>query len=286
MLIIVGTFGRTAAYGQSEDGEGDEKTGDVSGADGESELLEVPEELLGDEHLREEFGVNGFTTPSIRKIFEDMAAFGKLPYAELKRDVPKSTPRDRIMLALGLGGLIADGFLLVQSERIEDIEDVGRALLKHAKALGAGARVTRHTNSILENSVTGDWDSLKRELAATQADVEAAMVLLRDQEVAHLIALGGWLRAFEIATVAAQNPYSEEKSRKLGRVDVAGYFAFSLEGLHPDLQEQVLVKSLREKLEALRDRIDVPEGKSFSEEDVAELRKMSRELVALSENQK
>ena len=30
---------------------------------------EVPEDLIGDEHVREEFGVNRFTTPSIKKLF-------------------------------------------------------------------------------------------------------------------------------------------------------------------------------------------------------------------------
>jgi len=40
----------------------------------------VPEELLGNEHLREEFGVNEFTTPSIKKIFDQLDALGTLPY--------------------------------------------------------------------------------------------------------------------------------------------------------------------------------------------------------------
>ena len=35
-------------------------------------LPEVPDDLLEDEHLREEYGVNPFTTPSIRKIFAQL----------------------------------------------------------------------------------------------------------------------------------------------------------------------------------------------------------------------
>ena len=45
---------------------------------------EVPEDLIGDEHVREEFGVNRFTTPSIKKLFEQLDELGELPYAELK----------------------------------------------------------------------------------------------------------------------------------------------------------------------------------------------------------
>jgi len=33
---------------------------------------DIPDDLLNDEHVLEEFGGNQFTTPSIRKIFEDL----------------------------------------------------------------------------------------------------------------------------------------------------------------------------------------------------------------------
>ena len=91
---------------------------------------EVPEDLIGDEHVREEFGVNRFTTPSIKKLFEQLDELGELPYAELKRELPKSIPRDRTLVALGLGTLISDGFLIIQSEEISELENIGRAVLK------------------------------------------------------------------------------------------------------------------------------------------------------------
>ena len=116
---------------------------------------EVPEDIIGDEHVREEFGVNRFTTPSIKKLFEQLDELGELPYAELKREIPKTIPRERTLVALGLGTLISDGFLVVQSEEIEELENIGRAVLKQAQVLGAGKRVTKYTKSILENSVLG-----------------------------------------------------------------------------------------------------------------------------------
>ena len=39
---------------------------------------------------------------------------------------------------------------------------------------------------------------MRQELTPTQTDVEEAMVELRDQKMAHLISLGGWLRGLEI----------------------------------------------------------------------------------------
>ncbi|MFZ4764249.1 MAG: hypothetical protein ACOYMN_04775 [Roseimicrobium sp.] len=239
----------------------------------------VPEDLLGNEHVREEFGVNEFTTPSIHKIFDSLNALGTLPYDELKRPFTDKAPSDRVLLALGLGTLIGDGFLIVQCEKIEEMQNVGRALLKYAKALGAGMRINTHSQSLLENSIKGDWNKLRNELAATQADVEGEMVLLRDADVAHLIALGGWLRAFEISTEAVANSYSEERSRSLGRSDVVEYFLGSLETLHPDIQERAYVQDLHEGLQAMLPILDVPEGKAFTLDEVKDLRDKARLLA-------
>ncbi len=212
---------------------------------------EVPEDLIGDEHVREEFGVNHFTTPSIKKLFENLDDLGTLPYDRLKREIPKTISRDRSIVALGLGALISDGFLVVQAEKVSELEKIARAVLKQAKVLGAGMRVTKHAKSILESSGLGEWEQLKVELSKTQADVEAEMVLLRDVDIAHLVALGGWLRAFEIAAVTSSDPYSERKAKQLNRTDVIAYFIETLRGLEPKLQERPHIIQLAEGLEEI-----------------------------------
>ena len=244
---------------------------------------EIPEDLLEDEHIREEFGVNTFTAPSIRKIFEDLDRLRPLPYEKLKREVPQGTPKDRTKLALALGGLIADGFLVVESEKLLDLEQVGRALWKHAQVLGAGTRLSRHTKSLLEHSALGEWGELKGELAKTQKDVEAEMVLLRDVDAAHLISLGGWLRAFQIACVSSLEAYDPEKTRVLARVDIAEYFIGSLETLEPQIYELPHIQALAAGLGDLKVQIDVPESKAFSEAEVQAMKETIDRLVAMTD---
>ena len=250
------------------------------GQEKEAKLPPIPEDFLGDEHIREEFGINEWTTPSIGKIFDIMGGLGTLSFDELKRKVPEKPPGDRVAVSLGLGALIADGFLVVQCEKVEAMEDVGRAMIKYAKALGAGSRMNRHTQSLLENSVQGDWASLRMELAKTQADVEGEMLQLRDVEIAHLISLGGWLRGFEISTDAVKASYTEEKSRQLGRRDIVEYYAASLENVNPDLVEKEPLKSLREGLAELLPLVDVPEGKALTVEEVAQLNKVAKKMAS------
>ena len=248
----------------------------------DGELAPIPDDLLDDEHLREEFGVNAFTAPSIEKIFADLDQLGDLSYDELKREIPQNPPQDRAQLALALGTLISDGFLIVQTEKYSELTDIGRALTRHAKMLGAGTRLSSHSKSLIENSALGRWDKLKNELAKTQRDVEAEMVLLRDVDAAHLISLGGWLRAFQIATNAALQPFDANKARVLGRVDIAEYFLMSVQTLDPKLKETEYIQALTVGIEELRNLLDVPEGKDFTEPEVEKLRAKALELVTLT----
>jgi hypothetical protein len=247
----------------------------------EGQRMTIPEDLLGDEHVREEFGVNQFTTPSIRKLFEMLDGLGKLSYDALKRPISRQTPSDRVLVSLGLGTLIADGFLIVQCEKVEAMEDVGRALIKYAKVLGTGSRMNRHTQSLFEHSIDGEWDKLRIELALTQADVEAEMVQLRDVDIAHLVSLGGWLRAFEIATRSVQDNYTPEKTLRLLRKDIAEYYLMSLEHLSPRLQANASLKALREGFQVLLPLMDLPQDKPMTEEQVKALSDQAAKLAGV-----
>lgn len=241
----------------------------------------IPEDLLGDEHVREEFGVNEFTTPSIRKLFEMLDGLGKLSYDALKRPIHRKTPSDRVLVSLGLGSLIADGFLIVQCEKVDAMEDVGRALIKYAKVLGTGQRMNRHTQSLFEHSIEGQWDKLRSELALTQADVEAEMVQLRDVDIAHLVSLGGWVRAFEIATRSVADHHTPEKTRRLIRPDIAEYYAASLANLNPALQQNATLQALKAGLTEIAPLMGAPGTESLTSEQTNQLAEKAAQLARI-----
>ena len=240
---------------------------------------EIPEELLEDEHLREEMGVNDFTTPSIRKIFDDLKKLRPLPYDELKRPLPEQTPQDRTRLALIVGLLLADGFFAVEAEQFFDLEPIGRALLNHSKVLGSGTRISSHMKSVLEKGALGKWDDLKEELFQTQKDVEKEMVLIRDVDAANLISLAGWLRAFEIGCSASLNPYDPAKASTLARPEVMEYFVLNLETLEPRIQDNKLVALIRTRLLEIQEKTKLPDQEILSEEEVRELQGITEDLV-------
>jgi hypothetical protein len=230
------------------------------------------------EHIREELGVNGFTAPSIEVIFQELDSLKPLPFDKVWRDLPDSIPQDRARLGLSMGAVIADGFLAVASEKQSRVEQVGRTLLKLAKGLGVADSVTKHSRSILEKALRGQWGDIKGELVRTQAEVEASMMGLKDEEIAHLIALGGWLRALEIASTVAADDYSPERARRLIQPELLDYFLDRVSTLNPNFKKtklgQTLEKNLLEVKRITTKPVDVP----IEEAEVKQVRELARDI--------
>ncbi len=243
---------------------------------------EIPADLMDDAHVREELGVNEFTAPSISKLFDTLQFLMPLPIAEVERKMPARMSQDRADLAIELGFLIADGFLVVQAEQLEKVEELAKDLTRYGKALGAGDRVNRHAAGLLESAKNKDVAQLKKELTSTQRDVEAELVSLRDADLAHLISLGGWIRALEVSTVAVEKQFSVERARKLMREDIADYYTESVAGLEPRISERPNYLAMRDLLAGLRTEMVLEEGREPTVEMIAEIRKQAHKLVELA----
>lgn len=245
---------------------------------------EIPKDLIDvdDAHIREELAVNEFTAPLISKVFDTLQFLMPLPIAEVARKMPARMSQDRADLAIELGFLIADGFLVVQAEQLEEVPELAKDLTRYGKALGAGDRVNRHAASLLESAKNKNIEQLKKELSATQRDVEVELASLRDTDLAHLISLGGWIRALEVATVAVDKQFSVERARKLMREDIADYYTESVAGLEPRISERPNYLAMRDLLAGLRTEMVLEDGKEPTPELMAEIRKQAAKLVELA----
>ncbi len=213
------------------------------------------EEKSDRDYEREELGVNSYTTPSIARIFQQLDELKPLPFDELKREPAAVTHARREQLGLAFGGLIADGFLIVAAEKNDLVDDLGRSLIKEAKSLGVAERVIRHSKSLTELGRRGDWTAVRQELTATQTDVEEAMIELRDQKMAHLISLGGWLRGLEISTGTVMAEFSSARAKVLSQPDLLNYFSEELKTLPPELSQEPLFTKIRAGVKAIRSRL-------------------------------
>ncbi|MEO1857777.1 MAG: hypothetical protein ABGY95_10520 [Rubritalea sp.] len=250
--------------------------------DGNDKDAIIPADLIEDPHVREELGVNEFTAPSIRLIFDDLSQLAPLPVEETKHVIPKRMPLDRSDLSLEIGFLIAEGFLVVQNKMLNDIEGIAKELSRYGKALGAGERVNRHAASLLEHAKNNRPEKLKEELSATQKDVEIELVQLRDADLAHLISLGGWARALECAALAVDEDFTEERANQLFREDVADYYEVILGSLDPRVSQRKHMISIRQICEQLKFTMTLAADEEPTEAKVKSIREQSAKLAQLA----
>jgi len=231
------------------------------------------------EHEREELGINPYTAPSVAEIFQQLDDLKPLPYEQLKREFPQAAHASREQMGMVFGGLVADGFLIVEAQKRNLVEDLGRVLLRQARSLGVGDRVMRHSASLTELGKKGDWAAVRKELISTQQDVEQAMTELKDQKMAHLISLGGWLRGLEICAGAVEANYTPDRAAVLWQRDLINYFAEEIKTLPPAVAHKPLFEKVRVGVTTIRDLLNrAPE--KISADDVKALHSQAKELNA------
>lgn len=190
-------------------------------------------------------------------------------------------PLNRADLAVELGFLIADGFLIVQAGELGKVESLAAELTRYGKALGAGERVNRHAASLLESARKQQVAQLKKELAATQKDVELELVTLRDADLAHLISLGGWIRALQVSSAAVETQFSEDRAKYIMREDIADYYSSIVSGLEPRVADRPSFLNMRDILAGLRTEMTVGET-PVTRETIAGISRQSAKLAELA----
>jgi hypothetical protein len=245
--------------------------------------LEAQEDtdMSSDSHFREELGVNQFTTPSIEHLFNTLDSLKPIPIQELTRPPRALRLDNRVKFALSFGVLIGDGFLAVEGEEIKAIEPLGKELLRRAKGLGVQQRVSQHSKHLLDLAKQLNWRGLRKELIVTQKDVEAAMLDLRDEEMVHLLSLGGWIRGLEIGAGSVAADFSPERASTLRQLDLLDYYLERLDTLSTPLKSMPLISQIISGLKEVRQKF--ADNAAVSQEDVSSIQATARNLVALIE---
>jgi hypothetical protein len=239
------------------------------------------EEAVDMEQVREELGVNQFTAPSIEQVMAELIDLRPIQIEKVWSDLPAGTPQNRARLALASGRVIADGLLAVIAEKPSRVEPCARALLRFAKGLGVSDHVTKHSKSIIEKAMKEDWLDVRRELVKAQADVESGMLALKDEEIAHLVSLGGWLRGVEIVSTLVAEDFTPERAKRLVQPEALDYFIDRFVTLNPSLKSKPVFQQIDETLKAIRILTVRPEGAApLGLNEVKRVRDMAREVNA------
>jgi hypothetical protein len=238
----------------------------------------IAAEPVDDGHVREELGVNAYTSPAIGDVLDELRLLKPIPFGNVRRDPPAATFPNRAQLALNLGGCMADGFLIVATEKRTPIEPLARVLMRFSKAMGVSEKITRHGQSLAELAAHDRWEEVKTELVAMQKEVEGALMELRDEEISHLISLGGWLRGLQFTAETIQRDYSPGRSTQLVQHELIDYFLDRLRTLSPPLRKMELFQGISTRLQSVNDIVTAAKDDTLTKDQVREIARLAREM--------
>ncbi len=162
--------------------------------------------------------------PVPSEVFGVLEKFGESGWKDQIRRRGGGNFRERSQVALIFGVAVADGFVAVQAENAEGIEAAGRLVLQTAETLGLRDAVVRHCQSIFDGARAGDWPTIRAELDKVQETVSATMLRMRDEELAELVSIGGWLRGTEAVTALISRAFTSDKAELLNQPELVRYF--------------------------------------------------------------
>ncbi len=237
--------------------------------------------MLDESHSNQELGINVYTAPSISKIFDQLDTLPAIPEEYVLRNRPEKMPTDTGTLALEMGYLLADGFIAVRSGHMNDVKPIALDLTRYGKAMGVGERMNMHSASLLENAEKGQLEKFKENLAATQGDVNAELTALRDPDLAHLIALGGWVRALDASAAAIRNRFDATQAATIFYPDAPEYFDEVLGYLNPQTSSKLKVARMRALLREMAKQMELAPGEAPTPEKVQALHATTQRLSTL-----
>lgn len=237
--------------------------------------------LLDESHANRELGVNVYTSPSIAKIFAQLEDLPPVPEEYVLRNRPSRLSTASGKVALEMGFLLADGFIAVCSGHMNDVKPIALELTRYGRALGVGDKMEAHSAALLEQAEKGNRREFKKILIGTQSDVNAELSGLGDPDLSHLIALGGWVRAYEASTAALCDEFSAEDAAIVFYPDAPDYFSAILRGIDPATARKLEIEPMCMLLDELTGLMTLADGEQPTAQKVEQLRKVAGKLAAL-----
>jgi len=221
--------------------------------------------------------VDDVVVPVPTEVFGVLDKLGSPNWHDVLRKIENPKRGERAQVALLLGTVIAEGFIAVEAQEPEEVKKIGRHVLNLAGAIGVRKSVISRTSSIIEAADKKDWARIRVEFDGASEDVKQAMIELKDEQLAQLVSLGGWLRGTEALTQVVSKNYSKDGAELLHQPTLLDFFQRRLDGMNPRLKRHSLVKKVREQLPEIRPLIEKPN--SLSEESVEKIHAITSGLV-------
>jgi hypothetical protein len=224
--------------------------------------------------------IDGVLVPVPSAIFGTLDKFAHSNWRAVQRpELARWKPHgNQTEIALLLGAVIAEGFIAVAAEDLDEVKSIGRAVLVLTRGLGVEQAALRRSRSIIEHAERGDWAAVRKEWDGLIPDVEGGMKELKSEQLAQFVSLGGWLRGAQALSTLVSQDYSRENAALLQQRGLIDHFDIQLEAMRGDLGMKPVVIRMREGLRSVRALL-ASNGGSMPKQKVEEIATVTRDLL-------
>lgn len=229
------------------------------------------------DQIKQAVRIESLTIPMPGEFFAAINKQGRPNWKQLVRvGTPESTA-SRAQIALGLGTLVADGYIAVEAQDSQGVKNIGKEIINLAKKLNVSQSVLGRGNSINDFAENNDWNALREELEATQNEVKLSMEDQKDGNLVTLVTLGAWLRGTDIVSGLVEATYTPESARLLRQPAIVEYLLAQIGTLPEGMQKEELIGNIKGALEKSLGYVsaDTP-----NEQNVKELHQTMADMIA------
>ena len=218
--------------------------------------------------------------PVPSEIFNALDKLGSNPnWNSVLPPVSAKRPFIQSEIALMLGTVIANGFVAVEAKEKGKVDDIGKAVIRLADALGVGPSVKSHCNAIIEAAKDDKWDAVRSELDKAQSSVRDAMIKLHSQDNSELISIAGWLRGTDALTYLIKKDYKAESADLLHQPDMLNTFEAQFNHMEEKTKADPIVADLRAGLKKIKPMLETRGNDVIPEKTVGEINDITMALV-------
>jgi hypothetical protein len=224
--------------------------------------------------------IDEVVVPVPSEIFGVLDKLGKPHWEDVLRPVNGAKPTgDQAQVALLLGTVIAEGFVAVEAENVEEVKKIGKAVLTLSDAIGVRKAVLKRSKSITDFAEKKAWQSVRKELDGALSDVKEAMLELKSEQMSQLVSLGGWLRGTEALTAVVSKTFTKDGAELLHQPVLLDYFDRQLSAMRPKIKANPVVSKVQKGLIEIRPLVGLTDGTEISEKSVKEIEAIAKDLV-------
>lgn len=222
--------------------------------------------------------VDDVVVPVPSEIFSVLDKLGEPNWRQELRGVKFAESTDRTRISLLFGTVVAEGFVAVQAQDRQAVEDIGREVIDLSKSLGIHKSVLPHAQAILDAANKNQWPEIRKEFDSTQKTVRETMEKMKDAELSQCVSLGGWLRGTAAVTSVVSKNFSADRAELLYQPDLVKHFRSQLAKMSGEMKKHKIIKATDAGLKEIQENME-KSSEGFKLETVTRIGTICNDLL-------